>query len=390
MKKAPQKAPQRAPQKALLAATAVAAALTLSLAVAPSATANVTAETATTSWGPGHGHERGHGHGHGHSRQAVPFTRATVTAAADGSYTLKWDARGERGVRRVEIRTGGKVVARGGASGEAVVTGLPAADRQWFTFDAGRGATLRLADRQIRLEGAVNFRDAGGYRTTTGQWVKMGAVYRSDALDKLTPNDQAKLQRLGIKTVYDLRMQDERDKAPDRVPAGASYVVADVFAGSGSFQTMPRTPEEAVRAMVDAERAMVSTDGGKKAYAQVFDGVRNEDARAVLFHCTAGKDRTGWANAALLTALGVPADTVMADYLASNDYRKAANDAILGHLPAQQAAVYKPMLDVRAEYLDAGYDEVRAKFGSFDRYLADALGLTPRALTHLKHNLLTD
>ncbi|MER7733349.1 tyrosine-protein phosphatase [Streptomyces erythrochromogenes] len=346
-------------KKALLAATVVASALTATLITAPAANAG--------------------------ARSAIPFTEATVTAGADGSFTLEWKAPTGK---RVEIRANGKVVAKGGAQGRAVVTGLPAADRQWFDFTPQRGQGLRLADRLVKLEGTANFRDAGGYRTATGQWVKMGEVYRSDALNKLTPADLAKLRRLHIRTVFDLRMEDERTKDADKVPAGAAYVVADVFAGSGSFQTMPRTPEEAVRAMVDAERAMVSGAGGKKAYAQVLDGIERDRARSVLFHCTAGKDRTGWANAALLTALGVPRQTVEADYLASNDYRKAANDAILSHLPAQQAAVYKPLLDVRPEYLNAGYDEVRTTYGSFDRYLEDGLGIDARELKQLKKDLL--
>ncbi|MFE2170332.1 tyrosine-protein phosphatase [Streptomyces sp. NPDC059447] len=359
-------------KKALLAATVVASALTASLVAVPAASA--------AGWDlPWSGHHNNN------DRSSIPFTEASVTAGADGSFTLKWNA---QGTKRVQIKANGKVVARGGAKGEAVVTGLPAADRQWFDFDPERGEGLRLADRLVKLEGAVNFRDAGGYRTTTGQWVKMGEVYRSDALNKLTANDLAKLQRLRVKTVFDLRMQDERTKDADKVPAGATYVVADVFAGSGSFQTMPKSPDEAVKAMVDAEKAMVSGEGGKKAYTQVFDGIRNDDARTVLFHCTAGKDRTGWANAALLTALGVPGETVMADYLASNDYRKAANDAILSHLPAPQAAVYKPMLDVRPEYLNSGYDEVKAKYGSFDRYLKDGLGIDARELKQLKRDLL--
>ncbi|AQT72937.1 tyrosine-protein phosphatase [Streptomyces sp. fd1-xmd] len=346
-------------KKALLAATAVATALTAALVTAPAA--------------------------HAGDRSAIPFTEATVTAGADGSYTLEWQApRAER----VEIRANGKVVAKGGAQGRAVVTGLPATDRQWFDFTPRHGRGLRLADRLVRLDGTVNFRDAGGYRTGTGQWVKMGEVYRSDALDKLTANDLAKLQRLRVRTVFDLRTEDERTKDADKVPAGAAYVVADVFAGSGSFQTLPRTPDEAVKAMVDAERAMVSGDGGRKAYTQVLEGVGDDSARSVLFHCTAGKDRTGWAGAALLTALGVPRQTVEADYLASNDYRRAANDAILSHLPAQQAAVYKPLLDVRPEYLNAGYDEVEATYGSFDRYLRDGLGIDARELKQLKKDLL--
>ncbi|MER7762635.1 tyrosine-protein phosphatase [Streptomyces sp. NPDC097619] len=364
-------------------AALLAAAVALPLAAAPSATAVPARQGDSRS----HGHDGRHQH-----RPAVPFTRAQVTAAPteNGTFTLTWSA---EGVRRVTIEAAGRVVARGGATGTAVVTGLPAADRRWFTFRADRGEPLRLADRLVRLEGTANLRDAGGYRTADGRWVRMGEVYRSDALDKLTDADRATLRRLGIATVFDLRMRDEREKAPDRVPAGAEYVVADVFAGSGSFQVLPRTPEEAVAAMVTAERAMVGGEGGRKAYTRVFEGIRRtadpRDGRAVLFHCTAGKDRTGWAGAALLTALGVPADTVMADYLASNDYRKAANEAVLGHLPPQQAAVYKPLLDVRPEYLDAGHDELATRFGSFPAYLK-ALSVDGHDLRHLQRDLLTD
>lgn len=362
-------------KKALLAATVVASTLTLAIVAAPAASA--VSGSADSGWDFGWGR-------HGH-RSSIPFTEATVTAGADGAFTLKWNA---KGTKRVEIKANGKVVAKGGAQGQAVVKGLPAADRQWFDFEPERGEGLRLADRLIKLEGTANFRDAGGYRTTTGQWVKMGEIYRSDALNKLTGNDLAKLQRLRVKTVFDLRMESERTKDVDKVPAGATYVVADVFAGSPSFQTMPTSPEAAVKAMVDAEKSMVSGEGGKKAYTQVFEGIERDRNRAVLFHCTAGKDRTGWANASLLTALGVPNETVLADYLASNDYRKAANDAVLSHLPAAQAAVYKPLLDVRPEYLNAGYDEVKAKYGTFDRYLKDGLGIDSRELKELKKDLL--
>ncbi|MGW6885124.1 tyrosine-protein phosphatase [Streptomyces goshikiensis] len=361
-------------KKALLAATAVASALTASLVAAPAATAATAATAAPAATASGRD-----------GRPAIPFTEATVTAGADGSYTLTWKA---KGTARVAIKANGKVVAKGGAQGRAVVKGLPAADRQWFDFTPERGQRLRLADRLIALEGTANFRDAGGYRTTDGQWVKMGRIYRSDALNKLTANDLAKLRRLRVKTVFDLRMQDERTKDADKVPAGARYVVADVFAGSPSFQTLPKSPDEAVKSMIDAEKAMVSGDGGKKAYTRVFEGVQSDRGRAALFHCTAGKDRTGWANATLLTALGVPQETVMADYLASNDYRKAANEAILSHLPAAQAAVYKPLLDVRPEYLNSGYDEVKATYGTFDRYLKDGLGIDARELKELKRDLL--
>ncbi|MFD3665323.1 tyrosine-protein phosphatase [Streptomyces sp. NPDC058659] len=330
-----------------------------------------------------------HHHGQAHTRQRIPFTAATVTENAGGTYTVTWSAPGTHGVT---IRTGGRTVARGGATGSVTLSGLAAADRRWFDLVPDRGTSLRLADRLIRLQGTVNFRDAGGYRTRDGQWVKMGEVYRSDSLEKLTDADLAKLTRLGVRAVFDLRMESERTAAPDRVPAGATHVVADVLAGSGTFTSMPKSPAEAEAMMVEGNRFMVSGDTARTAYTAVYDGIADDDRRGaeggVLFHCTAGKDRTGWSNAALLTALGVPEETVMADYLASNTYRAAANEAILSHLPAQQAAVYKPLLDVRPAYLNASFAEVEEEYGSFRAYLRKGLGLDQRELKELRQDLL--
>ncbi|TRV71970.1 tyrosine-protein phosphatase [Streptomyces sp. 130] len=319
------------------------------------------------------------------SHERIPFTQATVTASDDGSYTVRWEA---QGVRRVTIKANGRTVASGGASGRVTVRGLPATDRQWFDLVPEHGGSLHLADRLIALQGAVNFRDAGGYRTTDGHWVKMGEIYRSDALDKLTGADLAKLRRLNIHTVYDLRMESERAAAPDRVPAGAAHVVADVLAGSSTSVTMPTTEAEGVAMMTEGEKFMVSGATAKTAYRTVFGGFGDDRARAVVFHCTAGKDRTGWANAALLTALGVPRETVMADYLASNDYRAEANAAALAAMPPAQAAVYKPLLDVRPEYLNSGFQEVAKKFGSFSSYERRALGLDAKDIRELKQDLL--
>ncbi|WP_320780185.1 tyrosine-protein phosphatase [Streptomyces sp. CRN 30] len=316
--------------------------------------------------------------------QRIPFTAAEVTARDDGSYLVTWKA---PGVREVTVRAGGRTVASGGSTGSAVVRGLRAADRQWFDLVPERGGSLRLADRLIELDGSVNFRDAGGYRTKDGHWVRMGVVYRSDALDKLTDADVAKLERLGVEVDYDLRMTSERTAAPDRVPDGVRYVVANVSGDSSGGYELPTTAEGAVRMMVDGEKTMVSGATAKAAYSSVFGGLV-KDADGSFYHCTAGKDRTGWASATLLTALGVPRATVMADYLASNDYRAEANAAALAAMPAAQAAVYKPMLDVRPEYLNSGFDEVEEEYGSFTSYTREALGIDARELRALKSQLL--
>ncbi|MER8183027.1 tyrosine-protein phosphatase [Kitasatospora sp. NPDC094015] len=322
----------------------------------------------------------------------IPFTAATATQQADGSFTLTWTAPGVRGVTvyagtdrdHVRHRT---PVARGNGSATVTVKGLAAADRWYFDLVPDRGEALTVADRSLHLASAPNFRDEGGYRTADGHWVKLGVVYRSDDLSRLTDEDLAKLHRLGIRQVFDLRTPAERTAAPDRIPAGATVTAANVLgvADTGAFNVT--SPQAAVQAMVDAERTMVSADSARAAYRSVLDAV-GEGRGAVLFHCTAGKDRTGWAGAALLTALGVPRATVEADYLASNTYRAEANAAVLAKLPPAYQALYKPLLDVRPEYLNAGFDEVAARFGSFDRYLDKGLRQDRGDLRDLRRDLL--
>ncbi|WP_405009062.1 tyrosine-protein phosphatase [Kitasatospora sp. NBC_01539] len=331
-------------------------------------------------------------HGPARSAQAIPFTAATVTRQADGSFTVAWSA---PGVRHVTVLAGRDpqhidrrhAVATGRGSDTATITGLGSADRWWFEIVPDHGASLTLADRSLHLASAPNFRDAGGYRTSGGHWVRMGVLYRSGDLARLTDADLATLRRLGIRTDIDLRTASERAASPDRVPTGTTYVVADVL-GSGIAGSLPATEAAAVQMMEDVERTMVSSDSGRAAYTTLVGAAADRGAAAVLYHCTAGKDRTGWASAAVLTALGVPRATVNADYLASNTYRAAENAAALQQVPASMRPAYQALLDVRPSYLDAGFAEVTRVYGSFDGYLRTGLGLDARDLRDLRRQLL--
>ncbi|WP_329566837.1 tyrosine-protein phosphatase [Kitasatospora sp. NBC_01266] len=337
-------------------------------------------------------------HSHHHHVVGIPFTAATASQQADGSFTLTWTA---PGTHRVTVYAGQdqdaiqrrKPVARvvDSAAGSATVTvEVPAADRWYFELVPDHGDPLTIADRSLHLASAPNFRDAGGYRTADGHWVRMGVVYRSGDLSKLSDADLAKLQRLGLAQVFDLRTPGEQQAAPDRLPAGATETTENVLGVAGTGQFNVTTPAAAVQAMEDAERTMVAAPSAKSGYHALFSALVERDDQSVLYHCTAGKDRTGWASAALLTALGVPSDTVMADYLASNDYLAASNAATLAKLPPAYQAVYKPLLGVQPEFLNAGFDEVTKDFGSFDGYLKNGLGLDRHDLRDLKAQLLVN
>ncbi|MGW1196526.1 tyrosine-protein phosphatase [Streptomyces sp. NPDC002536] len=318
------------------------------------------------------------------ARHAIPFTEAVVTQHDDGSYSVNWHA---PGVQSVTVYAGGREVARGGAEESVAVRGLPAADRQWFRLVPDQGDPLTLADRSLHLASAPNFRDAGGYRTAGGQWVRMGVLYRTGELSKLTDADVTKLRRLGIRTDYDLRAPGERAKAPDRIPQDTRYVVADV---AGEDVGLPATPEQAAELMTEANRAYVSKDSARTAYGALFRDAANPAAQALVYHCSAGKDRTGWASAALLTALGVDRGTVMRDYLATNEYRAEEVKAALSQATPHDAAILKPVLEARSEYLNASFDEVEKRYGTFGNYLHQGLGMTDQELAGLRSALLTD
>ncbi|WP_232344335.1 tyrosine-protein phosphatase [Actinoplanes awajinensis] len=285
-----------------------------------------------------------------------------------------------------------KAVARAGGHATVTVTNLGAADRWWFELVPDRGESLTLADRSLHLASAPNFRDAGGYRTTDGRWVRMGVLFRSNSLATLTDADVAKLQRLDITTDIDFRTPAEIAAGPDRLPAGVTYLNANVIGtsdASGGLGAIDLTTEAGgVAMMVAGEKAFVSSASGRASYTTLFSTVGNPRAANVLYHCTAGKDRTGWASAALLTALGVPRATVLDDYLLSNTYNAASNEAALAQVPAVIRPGYQAVLDVRAEYLQSGFDEVTATFGTFDGYLRAGLGLTGRDLRTLRAQLL--
>ncbi|MGW4631268.1 tyrosine-protein phosphatase [Nocardia sp. NPDC004415] len=224
------------------------------------------------------------------------------------------------------------------------------------------------AVRLLGLSGVPNARDAGGYRTVDGRWVRTGLVFRSGALDKATPDDLARLTALGVTVVDDLRTGYERSLAPDKLPVGATGHSYDVIG-----QAPPLILAGALFGGEGMYRAFITAPGADEAFAAVLRGIIAAEG-GVLYHCSAGKDRTGWTSAVLLSLLGVDRATVTADFLLSNTYRNA--------VPGD------PLNGVQGEWLDAAFDQVNRSYGSFDAYVRDGLGLTPSEITALRTKLL--
>lgn len=335
-----------------------------------------------------------------------PFTAASVERAADGSsYRVSWQA---PAAGRVWVHAGtepsgtlkGAVAAEGRADGSAVINGLDAGQRWYFTLVPDRGAPLTVADRGLHLATAPNFRDVGGYRTSDGHWVKPGLIFRSDQLNRLNDKDLAAIDALGSALVVDLRTESERSREPDRIPPRGQGLVLDVAAdASGSLGGDMRKAEAAIAAgkgvemLVSANRDFVSMPSARAAYSALLRRLIDGGQGPLIYHCTAGKDRTGWATAVILTLLGVPRETVMADYLLSNSYLRAKNEAVMKALATSGAAInpafLEPVLTVRPEYLQSAFEEVDRKYGSMEAYARDGLGLSALDVAVLRRKYLS-
>ncbi len=340
-------------------------------------------------------------------QQTIPFTAATVTQTATG-YDVKWAAPSSAGTVKVYAGTDpidvgtDNPVGSGKSTGSVAVTGLTAAPRWYFELVPAKGGSLVIADHSLHLASAPNLRDIGGYRTSDGKWVKVGLLYRSDGLDALSDVDLATLEGLGVKLVCDLRTDGERTSKPDREIPGSTneqiniigedeltaQITAAITGGDRAAQEQLLADGKAEKLLVDGGRSLVSGASPLAQYEVFFSRIEDPDNLPTVMHCSAGKDRTGWASAAVLTALGVPKATVMQDYLASNEYLQAKNEKTMTQTAALiDRSLIEPVLTVKKEYLDASFSEVAAKYKTFDKYLV-AVGVTKADRQQLQQELL--
>ncbi|HWD86551.1 MAG TPA: tyrosine-protein phosphatase [Mucilaginibacter sp.] len=247
------------------------------------------------------------------------------------------------------------------------------------------------AKRHVVLQGAANFRDLGGYQTADGHHVKWGEVYRSADISKLTDADLAKLKSLNLGTDVDLRGHQESAQAPDKLNPGTDYILCP--AGSDNMnwaKEMSKIKGNQTDSLMIVYYS--NTQYLADRYKPLFDKLLSlPDGQSLVFHCTAGKDRTGIGSALFLYSLGVPYDTIVSDYLASNYYRKGAN----AKLSAQMAQamhfdleVARTMSSVKKEWLDATFDAIKKQYGSVDNYLKTQLGLDDQKIAELKKKFL--
>jgi protein-tyrosine phosphatase len=243
----------------------------------------------------------------------------------------------------------------------------------------------------LGIASVPNLRDVGGYTTVDGSVVRRGVAYRSNQLNPVTADDMKKIAALGLKNDFDLRTAEEREAKPDELPAGVKNVWLNVLADAKGVSAAevekllndPKAANEALgggkaaAAMAKNYREIITLPSANAAFRQLFVELGDKNQLPSLYHCTTGKDRTGWASAALLTLLGVPEGKVYEDFLRSNEYILPAYKSYIEHFVAAggDPSIPRDLLGVKADYLRAAFDQVTSQYGNIENYFDKGLGI---------------
>ncbi len=245
--------------------------------------------------------------------------------------------------------------------------------------------------QSLGIASVPNLRDLGGYDAGGGATVASRLVYRSNQLCQISAKDMEKIAGLGLKVDFDLRTADERNPNPDELPPGVKNVWLDVLAdsqqaGPARLLELLADPIKANAELGNGKaeenfkasyRQFIVLSSAKKSFGTLFTEMGKREQLPAIFHCTTGKDRTGWTAAAFLTLLGVSRDEVMKDYLRSNDYIIPLYQKVIDAFVAGNGDKSIPLaiLGVKKEYLEAAFDEMKKQHDTIEKYFTDGLGI---------------
>ncbi|MXN90488.1 protein-tyrosine-phosphatase [Flavobacterium sp. Sd200] len=256
--------------------------------------------------------------------------------------------------------------------------------RPYYTINTDSGIAV-LSNRHIYFKHANNFRDIGGLKTKDGLTVKWGLIYRSDNLSKLRKNEFEKFEGLGIKTVFDLRTANEVYEKNDHLPQSVQHVHQPIV--QDSLNELGTIKKKVIKGDVDAAQSFqFMTELYTTIIADNIPQLRStlqqifEADTPVLYHCSAGKDRTGIITALILSILKVDRQTIVNEYLMSDYYRCEKLEGIMKKVKV--ARIIKPklatetiqnLMGVDERYLNAAFNVIDTKFGGIDNYIKNQL-----------------
>lgn len=230
----------------------------------------------------------------------------------------------------------------------------------------------------------INFRDLGNVQNNAGKTVVSGKLFRSGELCDLSPTDKHYLEsELQLKRIVDFRSESERLEKPDDVVTGATYTTIDIMSSSNgntaSFEDLMNGKSSAEKRMENIYEELIISESALKGYQAFFEIVVEKANVPLVFHCFAGKDRTGIGAALILKMLDVPPEAIMADYLATNAARKKANDGIIQQILATYQVFdrgdLETLLTVQPSFLEYAQQLVQKHYGGFEGYLQNGLQL---------------
>ncbi len=323
-----------------------------------------------------------------------------VDRGVSGDYHIQWDERFTEqavniyaGTSAAQIDMAQPVVEH--ANAEATIPGLACGLRHYFFLQPTSDDGVNVGQRNIPLQGAVNFRDLGGYRTRDGRRVSWGRIFRSGHLSNLTREDTNDVASLDIRAVCDLRVADEVANEKTALPNDPDIEILEIPPGIKDrfyfhrvFETA-KTPEDIVRAMHDVMRSFVLDTGPR--FLRVFEVLLEAPQSSVLINCSAGKERTGVGSALVLMALGVPRETILYDFMLSKTYFPAASE--LGRVYEKYAVsktgeparrLVMPLLETRESYLQSAFDAIDEHYASDEAFLGQTYGLGAHELKRLR------
>ncbi|WP_380182103.1 tyrosine-protein phosphatase [Kalamiella sp. sgz302252] len=268
-----------------------------------------------------------------------------------------------------------------------------------------------LSERVLPLEGAYNFRDLGGYETDDGRYVKWGNLYRSDHLARLTQDDLHYLGSLRLKSNIDYRTLAEAAKQPNCMPEGVTTYRFIPDAASAELAAKAASDADKVAhlltlakinsgvmdgsglLMLEQYRSFVTSEASLAAYRNMLNLIADPENLPVNQHCRGGKDRTGFGAALILTLLGVRKESVFKDFMMTGELRKYRNRQRMAAYRQETSnpqvlAFLSSIMETREAWLAAAFDEIDLRYGSFNRYLTQGLGITPTTIEQIKSLLL--
>jgi len=272
---------------------------------------------------------------------------------------------------------------------------LKTESRLFFGIENEKSERIILSERRIPLKKQPNFRDIGGLPTADGRRVKWGLIYRSGKLSKLNNSDLDYFANLGIEKVYDFRNNIEVEEDPDRYPeeVAIDYIRLPIGDPAGEeYEELVRQLRKGelegaeMKARFEEIMASFADTLAEDFNPLVQDLIDNQGQTPIMYHCSGGKDRTGFATAIILASLGVEREVIFDEYLMSNYYRYDLNrrNLRLARLIGIKQEPLQYALVVYEDYLKAAFEIIDERYDGMDNYLEEKFGLTPEIRTKLK------